>query len=161
MRSLSLLSNLLRFLSRAEIPDFLLLPLLPFALPLLPFRLGRDCFLEGEGPSLPELSEQSGTQTAAINITASEVQCHGSHTSTSPTKLQPLTSQLQRYSVMAHTHQHLPQLGSILSHFPSHHILTIYFSLSCVMSRIFNILRGCFIIAIRCSVPVSKIIITR
>lgn len=85
MRSLSLLSNLLRFLSRAEIPDFLLLPLLPFALPLLPFRLGRDCFLEGEGPSLPELSEQSRTQIAVIIITAPEAQCLGSQPLTSPT----------------------------------------------------------------------------
>jgi hypothetical protein len=59
MRSLSLLSNLRRFLSRAEIPDFLLLPLLPFAIPVLTFLVGRDCFREGEGPSLPELSEQS------------------------------------------------------------------------------------------------------
>jgi hypothetical protein len=62
MRSRSLLSNLLRFLSRAEIPDFRLLPLPPFTLPLHPFRFGRDCFLEAEGPSLPELSEQSRTQ---------------------------------------------------------------------------------------------------
>ena len=85
MRSLSLLSNLLRFLSRAEIPDFLLLPLLPFALPLLPFRFGRDCFREGEGPSLPELSEQSRTQIAVINVTDPEAQCHGSQPVTSPT----------------------------------------------------------------------------
>ena len=85
MRSLSLLSNLLRFLSRAEIPDFLLLPLLPFALPLLPFRFGRDCFRDGEGPSLPELSEQSRTQTAVISITALQPQCHGSQPVTSPT----------------------------------------------------------------------------
>jgi hypothetical protein len=70
MRSLSLLSNLLRFLSRAEIPDFLLLPLLPFASPLLPFRFGRDCFREGEGPSLPELSEQSATKITVLSITA-------------------------------------------------------------------------------------------
>jgi hypothetical protein len=85
MRSLSLLSNLLRFLSRAEIPDFLLLPLLPFALPLLPFRFGRDCFREGDGPSLPELSEQSRTQIVVISITSLEAQCHGSQPVTSPT----------------------------------------------------------------------------
>lgn len=85
MRSLSLLSSLLRFLSRAEIPDFLLLPLLPFALTLLPFRFGRDCFREGVGPSLPELSEQSRTQIAAINITALEPQYHVSQPVTSPT----------------------------------------------------------------------------
>jgi hypothetical protein len=62
MRSRSLLSSLRRFLSRAEIPDFRLLALPPFTLPLLPFRFGRVCFREGEGPSLPELSEQSRTQ---------------------------------------------------------------------------------------------------
>jgi hypothetical protein len=85
MRSLSLLSSLLRFLSRAEIPDFLLLPLPPFALPLLPFRFGRDCFREGEGPSLPELSEQSTTQITVIHISAVEAQYHGSRSETSPT----------------------------------------------------------------------------
>lgn len=99
MRSLSLLSNLLRFLSRAEIPDFLLLPLFPFALPLLPFRFGRDCFREGEGPSLPELSEQSRTQITVTSITAVEAQCHGSQPVTSPTnginpKPHPITPQL-------------------------------------------------------------------
>jgi hypothetical protein len=61
IRSLSLLSNLRRFLSRAEIPVFRLLPLPTFELPPLPFRFGRVCFRDGEGPSLPELSEQSRT----------------------------------------------------------------------------------------------------
>jgi hypothetical protein len=69
MRSRSLLSSLLRFLSRAEIPDFRLLPVPPLAFPLHPFRFGRDCFLEGGGPSLPELSEQSRTQLIVLDIT--------------------------------------------------------------------------------------------
>jgi hypothetical protein len=68
MRSRSLLSNLLRFLSRAEIPDFRLLPLPPLTFPLHPFLLGRDCFLQGNGPSLPELSEQSRTQIDSTQL---------------------------------------------------------------------------------------------
>lgn len=79
MRSRSLLSSLRRFLSRAEIPDFRRLLLPTFALPLLPFRFGLVCFREGDGPSLPELSEQSRTPIHSprchISLVAKPTQC--------------------------------------------------------------------------------------